>query len=31
VQVKDFRRKWSKGMKKKVFLDEKKVEILRED
>jgi len=30
VQVKDFRRKGAKGMKKKVFLDEKKVEILRE-
>jgi putative transposase len=30
VEVKDFGRKGAKGMKKKVFSDEKKVEVLRE-
>ena len=30
MEVKDFGRKGTKGMKKKVFSDEKKVEVLRE-
>ena len=30
MEVKDFGRKGAKGMKKKVFSDEKKVEVLRE-
>ena len=30
MEVKDFEKKRAKGMKKKVFSDEKKVEVLRE-